>query len=48
MQLGRRVGVTAKSHKAIDNLVEEVERAAREEGFTFRGLKKGDRTRARS
>ncbi len=42
MQLGRRVGVTAQSHKAIHNLLEEVERAARDEGFTFRGLKKGD------
>ncbi len=42
MQLGRRVGVTATSHKAIHNLVAEVERAAREESFSFRGLKKGD------
>ena len=42
MRLGRRVGVTATSHKAIHNLVAEVERAAREEGFAFRGLKKGD------
>src|SRR5207253_384014 len=42
MQLGRRVGVTATSHKAIHNLVAEVEKAAREERFTFRGLKKGD------
>jgi predicted RecB family nuclease len=42
MQLGRRVGLTAQSHKAIHNLIDEVERAAREEGFEFRGLKKGD------
>ena len=42
MGLGRRVGVTATSHKAIHNLVAEVEKAAREEGVTFRGLKKGD------
>jgi uncharacterized protein len=42
MRLGRRVGVTAQSHKVIGNLIAEVERAAREEGFTFRGLKKGD------
>jgi predicted RecB family nuclease len=42
MSLGRRVGVTATSHKAIHNLVAEVEKAAREQGVTFRGLKKGD------
>jgi uncharacterized protein len=42
MRLGRRVGVTAQSHKAIHNLLAEVERAAREDGFVFRGLKKGD------
>src|SRR5207249_11982906 len=39
---GRRVGVMAQSHKAIHNLLAEVERAAREEGVEFRGLKKGD------
>jgi predicted RecB family nuclease len=42
MQLGRRVGITSTSHKAIHNLVAEVEEAAREENFEFRGLKKGD------
>ena len=42
MRLGRRIGVTATSHKAIHNLVAEIETAAREERFTFRGLKKGD------
>jgi predicted RecB family nuclease len=42
MSLGRRVGVTAQSHKSIHNLIDEVERAAREVGFVFRGLKKGD------
>ncbi|HEY3181500.1 MAG TPA: TM0106 family RecB-like putative nuclease [Gaiellaceae bacterium] len=36
--LGRRVGVTSTSHKAIHNLVAEVERT----GVRFRGLKKGD------
>ena len=41
MARGRRVGVMAQSHKAIHNLLEEVERAAREEGVEFRGLKKG-------
>ncbi|MFN2627305.1 MAG: TM0106 family RecB-like putative nuclease [Gaiellaceae bacterium] len=42
MRLGRRVGVAATSHKSIHNLVGEVEQAASEQGFAFRGLKKGD------
>src|SRR5881396_774418 len=40
MRRGRRVGVAATSHKAIHNLLAEVEKAAREEGLRFRGLKK--------
>ncbi|MEX0673676.1 MAG: AAA domain-containing protein, partial [Gaiellaceae bacterium] len=39
---GRRVGVSATSHKAIHNLLREVERAAREAGVAFRGLKRGE------
>ncbi len=39
---GHRVGVTAMSHKAIHNLLEEVERAADEEGVDFRGARRGD------
>ncbi len=42
MARGRRVGVTALSHKSIHNLLREVEKVAREEGVEFRGLKKGD------
>jgi len=34
------VGVAATSHKAIHNLLDEIERAAGEEGVSFRGLKK--------
>lgn len=37
---GRRVGIAAQSHKAIHNLLDEVERVARGEGVRFRGLKK--------
>ncbi len=37
---GKRVGVTATSHKAIHNLLDEVEKAAKAEGVRFRGLKK--------
>jgi predicted RecB family nuclease len=39
---GRRVGVTALSHKAIHNLLREVEKVARAERLEFSGLKKGD------
>jgi predicted RecB family nuclease len=37
---GARVGVTATSHKAIHNLLAEVERVAAAEGVDFKGLKK--------
>src|SRR5206468_3539441 len=37
---GRRVGVAATSHKAIHNLLDEIGRAAREEGVRVCGLKK--------
>ncbi len=40
MRRGRRVGLAASSHKAIHNLLAEVEKAASEEGLRFRGLKK--------
>src|SRR2546428_3122602 len=40
MRRGRRAGVAATSHKAIHNLLAEVEKAAREEGLAFHGLKK--------
>jgi uncharacterized protein len=37
---GKRVGVAATSHKAIHNLLHEVEKAAREQRVSFGGLKK--------
>ncbi len=40
---GRRVGVASNSHKAINNLLEEVERTALAEGVRFRGVKKSSR-----
>jgi predicted RecB family nuclease len=40
MRRGLRVGVAATSHKAIANLIAEVDDCAREEGFSYRGLKK--------
>jgi predicted RecB family nuclease len=39
---GRKVGITAQSHKVIHNLLAEVERAAAEEGLDFKGIKRGD------
>lgn len=37
---GKRVGVTSNSHKAIHNLLDEVEKVAHGAGYWFRGLKK--------
>ena len=37
---GKRVGIAAQSHKAIHNLLDEIEKVALEEGVQFRGLKK--------
>jgi predicted RecB family nuclease len=47
MQAGRRVGITALSHRAIHKFLEDVEDAAAEIGYSFRGLKKcsGDESR---
>jgi predicted RecB family nuclease len=39
---GGRVGICAPSHKAIHKLLDEVEAVAAAQGFSFRGLKKGD------
>jgi predicted RecB family nuclease len=41
---GRRVGVTGPSHKAIHNVLDEVEKVAAAEGVEFRGLKKAGRS----
>jgi uncharacterized protein len=41
IRAGRRVGVAANSHKAINNLLEEVERVAVSDGVALTGLKKG-------
>jgi uncharacterized protein len=40
LKAGGRVGVTGPSHRAIHNLLEEVERVATEEGVDFSGIKK--------
>ena len=41
MRAGRRVGVTALSHKAIHKFLDDLEEAAIEEDYEFRGRKKG-------
>lgn len=41
---GRRVGVTGPSHRAIHNLLDEVERVSAREGVEFSGLKKAGRS----
>jgi uncharacterized protein len=41
MRAGQRVGITALSHKAIGKFLDDLEDAADEAGFEFRGLKKG-------
>ncbi len=40
LRRGRRVGVAAQTHKAIHNMLREVESVARDAGVTFAGLKK--------
>lgn len=40
LRAGKRVGVTSNSHKAIHNLLDEVEKVAHNAGYWFRGLKK--------
>ena len=48
LRMGKRVGVTANSHKAIHNLLDRVESVAAEESFTFRGAKKSSASNAES
>jgi predicted RecB family nuclease len=40
MKAGRKVGVAANSHKAINNLLAAIEKRAEEIRFSFRGIKK--------
>ncbi len=42
VRAGKRVAITAFSHKAIDNLCREIEKAAAKEGLTFTGTRHGD------
>ncbi len=40
LRLGRRVGVASNSHKAINNLLQEIERQSVQQEVRFRGVKK--------
>lgn len=42
LKAGKRIGVSSNSHKAIVNLLEAVEKEAKDCGFTFSGVKKSD------
>jgi predicted RecB family nuclease len=42
LRQGRKVGITAQSHKVIHNLLDAVEEAAAAEGLNFQGVKYGD------
>ncbi|HEX3291842.1 MAG TPA: TM0106 family RecB-like putative nuclease [Gaiella sp.] len=41
MRAGKRVGVTSLSHKAIHNMLRAIQHEADQQGFTFRGAKRG-------
>ena len=43
MQRGKKIGVTANSHKVIHNLLEKVEKVAAEKGVQFHGIKKASK-----
>ncbi|ABK43794.1 conserved hypothetical protein [Magnetococcus marinus MC-1] len=40
LRRGKRIGISSNSHKAINNLLDGIEKAAIKEGITFRGQKK--------
>lgn len=46
LRQGKKVGVSSLSHKAINNLLEAVEKVALEKGITFKGIKRSDENKA--
>ena len=44
MKDGKKVGVSSNSHEAIKNLLSEIERQAKADNFTFKGMKKSNST----
>ena len=43
MKDNKKVGITSNSHKAINNLLKQIEKFALEENFTFKGMKKSSK-----
>lgn len=43
IRAGKRIGVSSNSHKAINNLLAGIEKAAKEKGVRFRGQKKSNK-----
>lgn len=43
ISIGKHVGVSSNSHKAINNLLSNIERASKEKGLVFRGQKKSNK-----
>lgn len=43
LDAGKRIGVASNSHKAVNNLLKEVEAKSLAKGFRFRGMKKSSR-----
>ena len=39
----KRIGITSNSHKAINNLLHQIEKFALEENFSFKGMKKSSK-----
>ncbi|MBF0181512.1 MAG: TM0106 family RecB-like putative nuclease [Magnetococcales bacterium] len=48
LRRGKKIGISSNSHKAINNLLSGIEKAASQEGVTFRGQKKSTATNADS
>ena len=48
IRAGKKIGITANSHKAIHNLLHKVDAVAIEQGFRFRGVKKSSANNADS
>ena len=47
LRQGNRIGVTSNSHKAINNLLQGIERVATQTGLSFKGAKKSSSEESR-
>src|SRR5262249_16664662 len=43
LRAGKRVGISSNSHKAINNLLQQIHKHAKTAGFRFSGVKKGNK-----